>query len=84
MNIEVKEVDREDDEEEEDKDGGSPKAANEPPGGVAEGSEMLELGQLDEEMVKRAIQMKPRSFSFVFPGAATVAPQSNTQRASLH
>ena len=80
-------MDREDDEEEEDKDGGSPKAANEPPeqpGGIAEGSEMLELGQLDEEMVKRAIQMKPRSFSFVFPGAATVAPQSNTQRASLH
>ena len=28
--------------------------------------------------------MKPRSFSFVFQGAATVAPQNNTQRAPLH
>ena len=35
-------------------------------------------------MVKRAILMKPRSFSFVFQGAATAAPQNNTQRAPLH
>ena len=91
--IAIQEVDNEneagdgDDGEEEDKDGGTPNAVNESPekpGGEAEEPHTLELGQLDEEMVKRAIQMKPRSLSFVFHGAATVASQNNTQRASIH
>ena len=73
---------------EEDKDGGSPKQVvtqeyklEEVAVGSFEqqSSPVVEIGEIDEEMVKRAIQMKPRSLSFVFQGSPE-SPTDTRQR----
>lgn len=69
--------------EEEDKDGGSPRQVTAPEAindKIKTSPPSLEISSFDEEMVKRAIQMKPRSLSFVLDQSTSSPPQASIEQ----